>query len=134
MSDRKKILIVEDDPDLIRALGMRLRSAGYEVSQAVDGATAAQIAIREKPDLVILDIGLPAGDGHVVAGRLRSNVKTMSVPVIYLTARATPEDMAKASEAGAAGYVLKPFKPERLLALVERVLAGGPAPGDPHAR
>ncbi len=117
-----KILVVDDEPDVIKALQLRLRGAGYDVVHATDGATATQTAIREQPDLIILDLGMPAGDGHTVAARLGMNTRTRAIPVIYLTARTSEEDRKKAMEAGAAAYVVKPFKANELLALVESVL------------
>lgn len=117
-----KIMVVDDEEDVVRALGMRLKSAGYEVITAMDGMSATQMAVKHQPDLILLDIGMPGGDGHTVAQRLKSNLKTLTVPIIYLTARANQEDMRKATDLGAAGYLLKPFKSERLLSLVERVL------------
>jgi DNA-binding response OmpR family regulator len=118
-----KILIVDDEQDVIKALYMRLKSTGYEVISATDGLMATQLAVQEQPDLILLDIGMPVGDGHTVAQRLRDNVKTTQIPIIFLTARANQEDMKKATDVGAAGYILKPFKSERLLAVVQRVLS-----------
>lgn len=117
-----RIMIVDDEPDIVKAVGMRLRSAGYDILAAADGLTATQCAVQEKPDLIILDIGLPAGDGHTVARRLRDNLKTFSTPVIYLTARNSQEDLRKAAAVGAAGYLVKPFRTEDLLGVVARVL------------
>jgi DNA-binding response OmpR family regulator len=115
-------MVVDDEEDIVRALSMRLKAAGYEVISAADGLTATQMAVKHQPDLILLDIGMPGGDGHTVAQRLKGNLKTLTVPIIYLTAKANQEDMRKATELGAAGYLLKPFKSERLLSLVERVL------------
>jgi DNA-binding response OmpR family regulator len=117
-----KILVVDDEEDVVKALTLRLKSAGYEVLTAGDGLNATQMAVKHNPELIILDIGMPGGDGHTVAERLKTNMKTLAMPIIYLTARANQTDMKKATELGAAGYLLKPFKGERLLALVERVL------------
>jgi DNA-binding response OmpR family regulator len=102
---------------------MRLKSVGYEVISATDGMMATQLAVKENPDLILLDIGMPVGDGHTVAQRLQDNLNTTHIPIIFLTARTNQSDMKKATDVGAAGYLLKPFKSERLLALVERVLA-----------
>ncbi len=117
-----KILVVEDEPDVIRALTMRLKFAGYEVIVASDGASATRIAVTEQPNLIILDIGLPCGDGHTVARRLRENMNTTTVPIIFLTARTSQEDRAKAMGVGAADFITKPFTAEELLASVERAL------------
>jgi two-component system KDP operon response regulator KdpE len=128
--ERSKILIVDDEPDIIRALSLRLRNAGYDVVQASDGATATLLAVRESPDLILLDIGMPAGNGHTVLARLRKNIRTMTVPVIYLTARASEEDRKTALDAGAAGYLVKPYDSNELLAAVREALTrpeGSPA-------
>ncbi len=85
--------------------------------------SATQKAVQEQPDMIILDIGMPGGDGHTVAQRLRENPTTLDIPIIFLTARVTQTDMDKATAEGAVGYMLKPFNSERLLALVERVLS-----------
>jgi DNA-binding response OmpR family regulator len=118
-----KILVVDDEVEIVRAVAMRLKSAGYEVIAAHDGITATQLAIREKPDLVIMDIGLPCGDGHVITQRLLDNVETMSTPIIYLTARTADVDRKKAAAIGAAGYLTKPYRAEELLDTVSRALS-----------
>ncbi len=119
-----KILVVEDEPDVIRALTMRLKFAGFEVIVASDGASATRIAVTEQPDFIILDIGLPCGDGHTVARRLRKNMNTTTVPIIFLTARTSQADCAKAMEVGAADFITKPFTADQLLSSVERALNG----------
>lgn len=95
-----KILVVDDEPDVVRALTMRLKFAGYEVIVASDGASATRLAITEQPDLVILDIGLPCGDGHDVAGRLCENMNTAAVPIIFLTARTSQATVPKLCRSG----------------------------------
>jgi len=72
---KQKMLIVDDEADLVRSLSMRLRANGYEVVSAMDGVEATKMAIHEQPDVIVLDIGMPAGDGHVVAERLRDSPK-----------------------------------------------------------
>jgi DNA-binding response OmpR family regulator len=120
-----KIMIVDDERELVRALTLRFKSAGFDVVHSGDGVTAMQIAIREQPDAIVLDIGLPGGDGHMVAERLRENSKTMSIPIVYLTARNSQRDMRRANQLGAAGYIMKPFKAESLVSLVSS-LVGNP--------
>jgi DNA-binding response OmpR family regulator len=118
-----RVLIVDDEPDLQRALGLRLRAAGYEVLVAADGIRAMQMALRDQPSVIILDIGMPGGDGHTIVQRLKASIRTMTIPIIFLTARKSPEDMKRAKEAGAAAYLLKPFKPEELLAAIAKALS-----------
>jgi DNA-binding response OmpR family regulator len=123
-STTAKILVVDDEPEILIAVGMRLRAAGYEVVSAEDGNQATQRAIQERPDLIIMDIGMPGGDGHTVARRLANTVTTLLTPVIYLTARTTPADRTTAMSLGAADYITKPFTPEILLKAVEKALNG----------
>ncbi len=117
-----KILVVDDEPEIVRSIGMRLRAGGYEVVSAMDGLQATNVALREQPDLIILDIGMPAGDGHVVAKRLSQSIRTCSVPIIFLTARTAEEDFNKAWDAGVAKYIVKPFDPDELMTAVESLL------------
>jgi CheY-like chemotaxis protein len=117
-----KVLIADDETDLQMSIGRRLVHAGYEVLIAADGAEATQMAIQAKPDVIVLDIGMPCGDGHTVAERLRTNPKTMFIPVVFLTARTSPADRQRAYEHGAYAYITKPFKPEELLDTLKRAL------------
>ena len=119
---KKRILVADDAPDIVRGLTLRLASAGYEVSAAFDGLEATKKAIEDQPDLILLDIGMPAGNGHVVVERLRNISATCHIPIIYLTARTTPEDYQKARDGGVAKYITKPFDTEVLLAAVEQEL------------
>jgi two-component system, OmpR family, KDP operon response regulator KdpE len=112
---RRKVLIVDDEPDIVRALELRLKMAGYDVVAATDGADALMTALTEQPDLVLLDIGLPHGDGHFVASRLRSNGRTAHIPILFLSARSAPEDVGSARSSGAVGFITKPYDPEELL-------------------
>ena len=84
---KQKILIVDDDPDLRRGLNLRLRASQFETAYAADGFSAIVMAQKEHPDLIILDIGLPAGDGFVVLDRLQQSATLATIPVIVLTAR-----------------------------------------------
>lgn len=112
---RRKILIVDDEPEIVRALALRLTMAGYDVVAAMDGAGALMTAVTEQPDLLLLDIGLPYGDGHFVASRLRSNTKTAHIPILFLSARNAPGDHRSARKSGAVGFIAKPYDPEELL-------------------
>jgi DNA-binding response OmpR family regulator len=114
-----RILVVDDEPEIVKSLTLRLSSAGYEVCSAMDGLAATRKAIQEQPELIILDIGMPAGNGHVVVERLRNIGETSHIPIIYLTARSSEEDYRKAREGGVCKYITKPFDAEVLLAAVE---------------
>lgn len=116
-----KILVVEDDQDIRQLLHLQLTTAGYETAFATDAASALAVARREHPDLVLLDIGLPAGDGFVVMERLKSLPEFEMVPVIVITAR-DPSEGEKAVELGARSYFLKPFDADTLIAEIKRVL------------
>lgn len=107
------VLIVEDEPQLLRALQINLRTRGYHPVTAVDGASALAAASKHRPDLVLLDLGLPDMDGVQVISALRA---WSQVPIIVLSARHGPEDKVEALDAGADDYVTKPFGLDELLA------------------
>ena len=85
--DKTKILVVDDNPTIRKGLSVRLRANGYEVSFAEDAISATAAVVAERPDLVLLDLGLPAGDGFVVMERLQKNDRLSNIPVIVLTGR-----------------------------------------------
>ena len=116
----KKILIVDDDVDIRIGLSARLRAHGYTTVFAEDGFSATSIARRESPDLILLDLGLPAGDGFVVLERLRTNTLLAAIPVIVISARDAESNEKRALEAGATAYFQKPVANEALLAAVEQ--------------
>ncbi len=126
MGEKKKILIVDDERDIVKALMIRLQGAGYEVVTAFDGAQGVFMAHKEKPDLILLDIRMPAGDGFSVAQRLKRSIHTFTIPVIFLTG--SPEETAeeKAMALGARFYVKKPYDPEELLDAIRRALEEEP--------
>lgn len=122
MPEKKKILIVDDEKDLVSLVSLHMKMAGYDVLSAADGEKALEIAEDEKPDLIILDLMLPKVAGWEVCKRLRQDPGIKNVPVIMLTARAEIEDKLKGFEAGADDYVTKPFSPRELVSRVKRVL------------
>jgi DNA-binding response OmpR family regulator len=122
-----KILIVDDDPDLRQALRLRLRANEFETVQACDGYSAIAAAYKERPDLVILDLGLPAGDGFVVLDRLQKDDKLSTIPVIVLTARDPAGNERRALESGAVAFFQKPADNLELLQLIRATLAHGHA-------
>lgn len=126
---RKKILVVDDDEDMRRGLGIRLKANGYSVVFAHDAISATSMARKEEPNLVILDIGLPGGDGFIVMERLASIAQT-SIPVIVLTGRDPSIVKERALSAGAKAFFLKPPDNDELLAAVRKALAEseGPVP------
>lgn len=119
---RKRILIIDDEPDFIKMLRARLQIEGYEVLSAEDGIKGIQVARRERPDLIILDIMMPGLDGHRVCDTLKKSSLTSSIPVIYLTARTSSTDETLALEKGAKFYVTKPYNPGVLLEMIKSTL------------
>src|SRR6185503_11309836 len=124
----KTILIIEDDPRTILALTVRLKAHGYSTWTASDCIKGMQLAIRTAPDLIILDIGLPGGNGLELAETLRRKPKTSRIPIIFLTASKEPELRQKVMDLSAAGLLEKPYDPEELLLMVQMALdrPGGP--------
>ena len=120
----KKILVIEDDADIRSLLNVRLGNAGYDTAFAWDAVTALTVARKEAPDLIILDLGLPGGDGYVVMERLRAFAALSMIPVFVVSAQ-TPELHAeRARAAGAREFFGKPIEMDLLLAAVGDVLGG----------
>ena len=113
------ILVVDDQPTNIQAVGALLYRAGYDVMPALSGAQALERCEQRKPDLVLLDMRMPGMDGFEVCGKLRQSPRTQDVPIIFLTAAHEREVLVKAFEAGAVDYVTKPFVSAELLARVK---------------
>lgn len=124
---RKKILMVDDDKDLLRAMNVSLRTAGYEVVPAHDAISAVSTARKEKPDLIILDLGLPGGDGFLVMQRLRSLYDLALVPIIVMSARDAATNRERALQSGAEAYFQKPVDRKAFMAAAQKAL--GEAPG-----
>jgi len=113
-----RVLVVDDDPQLVRALRINLRARGYEVDTAPDGGTALRMAAHRSPDLVVLDLGLPDLEGVEVIRGLRG---WTAVPIIVLSGRVDSADKVAALDAGADDYVTKPFGVDELLARIRAV-------------
>jgi DNA-binding response OmpR family regulator len=118
---RKKILIVDDDEDLRRGLGIRLKASGYTVVFAHDAISATGMARKEEPDLILLDIGLPGGDGFMVMERLVP-ITPASIPTIILTGRDPSTNKGRALNAGAKAFFQKPADNEKLLGAIRQAL------------
>ena len=118
--ERRKILIVDDDPDLRRGLNVRLRANNYDTTFATDGLSAISVARKEKPDLIILDLGLPAGDGFTVIERLKAIAPLSVVPIIVVSARDPRISSDRALKAGAETFLQKPVDNGELLAAIRR--------------
>jgi two-component system, cell cycle response regulator DivK len=117
-----RILIVEDNEMNRDMLSRRLRSRGYDVLLAVDGADGVDVARTSAPDLILMDMSLPVVDGWEATRRMKADVALRSIPVIALTAHAMANDRAKALEAGCDDYDTKPIELPRLLAKIETLL------------
>lgn len=121
-NNNKKILVIEDEEALALSLSTFLRAQGYLALAAYDSLYGVSLAHKEKVDLVILDLGLPAGGGFYVLENLKKSVETNNIPVIVLTARQEKELKDKAYQMGVAVYLNKPFDPPELLAKIKEVL------------
>jgi len=119
----KKILVVEDDRKIAKALNVRLKSLGYEVGFAYDAAMALTHARDSKPDMVIIDINLPAGNGFQVAERLQRSKETADTPFMFITASRKAGLRNEAMKVGAKGYLEKPFLASDLVSSIEGVLS-----------
>ncbi len=115
--------MVDDDAGIRRFVRRLLRRAGYRVLTTADPSRARGLAARERPELVILDIAMPGLDGLEVAGRLRSDRRTRPIPRMFLTAQPPADHIEEARAVQAQAYLRKPFRPEALLELVERILS-----------
>ena len=118
-----KILIIEDDPDIGRLIGLKLKSDGYDLAFAADAVTALTIARKEDPDLIVLDLTLPGGSGLVIMERLKSIANLAMKPVIVVTAQEPAQAEASAREAGAVDYFQKPLDFDALSDAIARELA-----------
>ena len=118
----KKILIVDDDVDLLRGLTIRLKANGYEVVSATDAIFAVSVAMEERPDLIILDLGLPGGDGYLIMDRLNKIPSTIGTPIIVLSARDVASNKERAMKAGARAFFQKPADNDELLSAIRKAL------------
>ncbi|MDD5253272.1 MAG: response regulator transcription factor [Candidatus Omnitrophica bacterium] len=119
---KEKILIVEDEKDIIKMLEYNLKKEGFKVIAARDGEDALDLALREYPDLILLDLMLPGIDGLEVCKTLKKESKTSSIPIIMLTAKSQESDKVVGLELGADDYITKPFSPRELIARIKAVL------------
>ena len=120
--EKKKILLVDDERDLVETVTFRLEASGYEVLPAYDGREGLDKARKEKPDLIILDLMLPRMDGYKVCRMLKFDEKYKKIPIIMFTARAQQSDIEMGKEVGADAYITKPFEPQALLDKIEELL------------
>lgn len=119
---KKRILVVDDELELVTAIEIRLNTAGYEVLIANDGQQALDKARKEIPDLIILDLMLPKMDGYKVCALLKRDTKYGKIPIIMLTARAQESDAQMGKEVGADAYITKPFDHKVVMAKIKELL------------
>jgi len=122
---RAKIMVVDDDPDLRQALSLRLRANHFDTVNVCDGYSAIAMAQKERPHLIILDLGLPAGDGFAVLKNLQQYPALSVIPVIVLTARDPEGNEKRTLESGATAFFQKPADNEELLAVIRACLQSG---------
>lgn len=119
----EKILIIDDDVDTLRLVGLMLQRQGYEISAASNGSQGLAKALEERPDLILLDVMMPDMDGYEVARRLRKNPTTVTIPILMFTAKTQLDDKVTGFEVGADDYLTKPTHPTELQAHVKALLA-----------
>ena len=116
------ILVVEDSKEIAALVKFRLKSSGYEVVTAENGKVGLEIAQKNRPDMIILDVMMPVMNGLETLMALKSEYSTRSIPVIFLTAQSTEQEIIKGLELGAEDYITKPFSPQELVTRVKTVL------------
>jgi CheY-like chemotaxis protein len=127
----KKILIVDDEPHMLRVTELSLRKGGFELVIGRNGRQALELAARERPDVIVMDVVMPELDGLAALAQLKAHPETAGIPVIMLTARGQTVARQQAETSGAALYLTKPFSPSQLLAEVQHLLAAGGPAGPP---
>ena len=121
----KRILAVDDEPHILRLISFSLSSHGFDVLEATDGLSAVEIAKREQPDLILLDVMMPALDGYEACRRIKSDPATADIPIFMLTAKTQVAEQSTGKDAGALDYICKPFTPRDLVARVESFFEDG---------
>ncbi|MCK5931044.1 MAG: response regulator [Fulvimarina manganoxydans] len=117
----KTILMVDDSPSVRQVVGLTLKAAGYHVLEAADGAEALTKALANKVHAVITDLNMPGMDGLTFIRNYRANPASGGVPIVFLTTESHPDMKEKAKQAGATGWMVKPFQPDQLLSVVRKV-------------
>ncbi|MFQ5340272.1 MAG: response regulator transcription factor [Anaerolineae bacterium] len=117
-----KILIVDDEPHIVRLVSFKLKKAGFDVVAADHGQQAIDLALSERPAVVLLDVMLPDIDGYTVCGQLKEQLGADAPAIALLTARSQQSDVLQGYECGADSYITKPFDPDDLLTTVQQLL------------
>ena len=125
-----KVLVIDDERDIVALLRYHLEKAGFQCLEAMDGATALRLIREQHPDLLLLDLMLPGMDGLEICRRLRQDATTARLPILMLTAKAEEVDRVVGLEVGADDYVVKPFSPRELIARIRAILRRAQEPSD----
>jgi CheY-like chemotaxis protein len=125
-TERAKVLVVDDEPDVLLLCRVNLEFEGYEVVEATDGEQALERVREDAPDVVLLDVMMPKMDGWQVLGAIKSDPALKDIPVVMLTAKVQDQDQIKGWSQGAADYITKPFSPLALSQVLQDVLATDP--------
>ena len=123
MNSSKRLLIVDDEPNLLRAVAVCLRGEGYQVETARSGEEALVHIAQRLPDLIVSDIRMPRIDGYALARQLRANPRTDLIPIVFLTAKDESSERIAGIRSGVDAYLTKPFEPDELIAVIGNILA-----------
>ena len=123
LAEKGRILLVDDDREIVRGVSVRLRAAGYEVLTAGDGEAGLAAAREQLPDAMVLDLRMPVMDGFTLMARLRECPETEAIPIVVLSANAVEKAKRQAMDLGAAFFLEKPYDPAKLVAAVDAVVA-----------
>src|SRR4051794_27714239 len=115
----RRVLVADDDPDMVTILRINLEAEGYAVDEAGDGRAALHIARQTRPDMIVLDVMMPAVDGIAVLTEIRADPDTRDIPIVLLTAKANDDDIWAGWRAGADYYLTKPFQLDELLHFID---------------
>lgn len=121
----RRVVVADDDPDIVDLLTLNLEASGYQVEQAYDGEQARDVVLRVLPDLVVLDVMMPKLNGLEVLAALKAHPQTRNIPIVMLTAKASDNDVWQGWEAGADYYITKPFDLEELLRFIGYLQVNG---------
>lgn len=134
MADRKRVLVVDDEPDVLLLCRVNLEFEGYEVIEASDGVEAMERVRERRPDIILLDVMMPRMDGWQVLAELKNDDVLKDIPVVMLTAKVQDQDQIRGWSSGAAEYITKPFSPLSLSQVLEDVLSHDPDEEDRRRR
>ena len=129
MSEKPRILLVDDEPSIVKMVGKRLEIEGFDVIVAMDGQEGLTKAQTEHPDLIILDLMLPTLNGYEVCTTLKRDISYRKIPIVLFTAKTQDKDEKLGMECGANAYVRKPFRAQELLEKIHTLLAASSPPG-----